>query len=66
MASVSLGSMFLVWLLIWIVPMLLVALSRRGSGQERALWAVVCVFASWLGFAGFLLSTRKSQEAVRG
>jgi hypothetical protein len=66
MDSISLGNMLIVWLVLWIAPMLLVALSRRGSGQERALWAVVCVFVSWLGFAGFLLSTRTSQETARG
>jgi TctA family transporter len=66
MGSLSLGGLAFFWMLFWIVPLLLVALSRRGNGQERALWALVCVFASWLGFAAFLLSTRKSPEAVRG
>lgn len=50
--------MYLVFLAIWIAPVFLIAASRRGAGTERALWALVAVFASWVGFLGFKLSTR--------
>ena len=59
------GNNLFVWLLVWLVmfviwfaPVLVIALSRKGNGTERALWALVAVFVSWIGFFGFLLSTR--------
>ncbi|MDP1696453.1 MAG: hypothetical protein Q8L45_01480 [Xanthomonadaceae bacterium] len=48
--------------LIWIIPVILVATSRRGNGTERAIWALVSVVISWLGYIAFLLSTRKTSH----
>ena len=52
-----------VMLLVWWAPLLFLAMSRRGTGQERATRAVACVFASWLGYLCFILSTRRTEVA---
>jgi hypothetical protein len=49
----------LILTIVWAAPVLLVAASRRATGLERAVWALVCVFASWLGYVAFLLGTRR-------
>jgi hypothetical protein len=54
-------SMMLMLVVVWVVPVLLVAASNRGTGLERAIWALVCVCLSWLGYAAFRLSVRHSE-----
>jgi hypothetical protein len=39
----------------------LVAASPRGTGVERAIWALVCAVVSWIGYIGFRLSVRDPQ-----
>jgi len=46
---------------IWILPVILVAASSRGTGVERAVWPLVGVMASWIGYIGFRLSVRDPQ-----
>jgi hypothetical protein len=46
---------------IWILPVILVAASSRGTGVERAVWALVGVMVSWIGSIGFRLSVRDPQ-----
>lgn len=51
----------LVWLvmaLLWFGAIIPIAMSKRGTGTERAVWALVAALVSWIGFVGFLLSTR--------
>lgn len=48
-------------IVLWWLPVVLVALSLRGSGLERAIWALVCALTSWVGYIGFRLSVRDSQ-----
>lgn len=48
-------------LVVWWLPVVLVAASTRGTGVERAVWALVCALASWIGFIGFRLNVRDPQ-----
>lgn len=46
--------------LVWALPVALVTASRRASGVERAVWALVCAPVSWLGYVAFLPSARRT------
>ena len=48
----------LVALVIWWIPVLLVALSHRADARTKAPWVLVCVFTTWIGCIAFILGTR--------
>ena len=49
---------WVVLLAIWFAAIIPIAMSERGTGVERAVWALVAALVSWVGYVGFLLSTR--------
>ncbi|WKE66285.1 hypothetical protein PVT67_03270 [Gallaecimonas kandeliae] len=48
---------FVALVLFVLLPALLVLVSRRSQGTEKVLWVLACLFASWLGFLGFMVVT---------
>ncbi len=57
-----------VWLyliLCVILPATLVLVSKRAAGTEKAIWFLVTVFLSWLGFIAFLIATANRQTSER-
>ena len=47
--------LILLYLLIWLAPMLLIALSKKVSGREKVAWILGCFFISWVIWILFLL-----------
>jgi hypothetical protein len=55
--------MFLLAILgVFVVPVLLVASSRRAAPSDKPLWVLVTLLSSWLGVIAFLLANPKSQH----
>lgn len=48
---------FLLFLILRVVPPILVLVSKRAVGTEKAIWFLVSVLLSWLGFIAFLMAT---------
>jgi hypothetical protein len=51
-----------------LLPPLLVLVSKRAAGTEKAIWFLVAAFLSWLGFIAFLIATanRDSGNVAEG
>ena len=45
----------LVCLLIWLVPILLIASSERTFGGEKVAWILAVIFVSWFAWVFYLL-----------
>lgn len=46
---------FMFWLVIWIIPVILIAASDRTSGGEKAAWILAMIFVSWFAWIFYLL-----------
>lgn len=44
-----------------ILPLILVANSKRVSGSTKALWVIIVFFLSWLGFIIFVVANPKKE-----
>ncbi|MEO9945316.1 PLDc N-terminal domain-containing protein [Paraglaciecola sp.] len=42
-------------LLIWLIPIILVAKSNRTQGNEKVAWLLLIVFVSWIAWVFYLL-----------
>lgn len=54
------GSIFLLlggllWLVIWLLPIVLIAMSGRTGGKEKLAWVLAVVFISWFAWVFYLL-----------
>ena len=55
--------LFLIILLfISILPLILVVASKRVSGSTKALWIIIIIILSWLGFIIFLIANPKKDS----
>ncbi len=55
---------FMFWLVIWIIPVVLIAVSNRTSGGEKAAWILAMIFVSWFAWIFYLLlAPLKSRSA---
>jgi hypothetical protein len=55
-----LGSIFLMfgallWLFIWLLPMVLIGISDRTCGKEKVAWILAVIFISWFAWIFYLL-----------
>ncbi|TDP40612.1 hypothetical protein DEU29_101156 [Idiomarina aquatica] len=54
MMGAGFGGM-LVFLIIWLLPIILIAKSNRTQGGEKAAWILAIIFVSWLAWVFYLL-----------
>ena len=47
--------MFGVCFLVWLLPILLIAVSSRTGGKEKAAWILAVIFISWFAWIFYLL-----------
>jgi len=67
--GVTLGLMFIVAGLFYVLPAVLVIASGRVRGNDLALWVAAVLFTSWLGFVAFMTATtidRRQRRATAG
>lgn len=46
---------FLVFGIIWLIPLLAIAVSSRTSGGEKLAWVLAVIFVSWFAWIFYLL-----------
>ena len=46
---------FLIILIIWAIPVVLIARSNRTQGGEKVAWLLAIIFVSWLAWVFYLL-----------
>lgn len=49
-----------------LLPTLIVAMSPRVAGSEKALWVLVALLGSWLGLIAFLLAKPALAPTING
>ena len=54
MMGAGFGGM-LIFLIIWLLPIILIAKSNRTQGGEKAAWILAIIFVSWLAWVFYLL-----------
>jgi hypothetical protein len=45
----------LMFFLIWLIPIILVAISNRTQGGEKIAWVLLIIFVSWIAWIFYLL-----------
>jgi len=45
----------LLWLVIWLLPIVFIAASDRTSGKEKLAWVLAVIFVSWFAWVFYLL-----------
>jgi hypothetical protein len=45
----------LIFLIVWIVPIILIGVSDRTSGGEKLAWILAVIFVSWFAWIFYLL-----------
>lgn len=45
----------LFWVLLWLTPIILVAKSKKTSGNEKIAWILILIFVSWFAWILYLL-----------
>lgn len=61
------GMMFLILIgfIIWLIPIIKIASSRRTSGGEKAAWLILTIFIFWFTWIFYLLlAPLKDERAV--
>lgn len=53
------------WLLIWLLPILIIACSDRTSGGEKLAWILAIVFLSWFAWIFYFLLAPISKRPRR-
>jgi len=64
MPSVFQIVLLLVMIFLVLVPIVLVAISKRTSGWAKFGWVVAAVLFSWLGYIAMRISTRDRAQAT--
>lgn len=62
--EVSVLILFLAALVVYALPVLLIARSPRSEGQSKAIWVIAALIGSWLALLAFYLAT-PHQNAMR-
>ena len=56
----------LVCLVVWLIPLVLIAISDRTSGKEKLAWLLAVVFVTWVAWVFYLLlAPLKSRNRYR-
>ena len=59
----------LICMMVWLLPILLIASSDRTSGKEKAAWILAVIFISWFAWVFYLLvapiKPRRSYDVYR-
>ncbi len=45
----------LIFFLMWLIPIILVAISNRTQGGEKIAWVLLIIFVSWIAWIFYLL-----------
>lgn len=45
----------MVFFIVWIIPIILIGVSERSSGGEKAAWILAMIFVSWFAWIFYLL-----------
>jgi hypothetical protein len=45
----------LMFFLMWLIPIILVAISNRTQGGEKIAWVLLIIFVSWIAWIFYLL-----------
>lgn len=53
---------FVIFFLIFVIPVIWVLLSSRSGGGAKFGWVIVTVFFSWIGLAVFLIATQSTKN----
>lgn len=51
--------------LIWLLPILLIAVSNRTGGKEKAAWILAVIFISWFAWVFYLLLAPLNKPSCR-
>jgi len=54
-ASVSLLLMLIVFGFVWLLPLIIILLSRKTRGSEKLAWILAVIFISWFAWIFYLL-----------
>jgi len=54
-ASVSLLLMLIVIGFVWLLPLIIILLSRKTTGSEKLAWILAVIFISWFAWIFYLL-----------
>jgi len=58
-------TMFFIIIFLWLIPIILVALSKKVSGGEKAAWILAIIFVSWLAWIFYLLlAPLKNKDSI--
>ncbi|MFW8592528.1 PLDc N-terminal domain-containing protein [Glaciecola sp. 2405UD65-10] len=49
-------------MLIWFIPLIMIATSRRTTGGEKAAWILAVIFISWFAWIFYLLLAPLKRE----
>ena len=55
LGAIFTGLAFLVWLVIWLLPIVFILGSDRTSGKEKFAWILAVVFITWFAWIYYLL-----------
>lgn len=59
----SIFSLLLIMLFIWVLPIIIVARSKKATGNEKLIWFFAVLFFSWLAFLGFIIAAPVLKKA---
>jgi hypothetical protein len=54
-ASVALLLMLIVFGFVWLLPLVIILLSRKTTGSEKLAWILAVIFISWFAWIFYLL-----------
>jgi hypothetical protein len=54
-ASVALLLMLIVFGFVWLLPLIIILLSRKTTGSEKLAWILAVIFISWFAWIFYLL-----------
>jgi len=54
-ASVALLLMLIVFGFVWLLPLIIILLSRKTTGSEKIAWILAVIFISWFAWIFYLL-----------
>ena len=55
LGAIFTGLAFLVWFVIWLLPIVFILGSDRTSGKEKFAWILAVVFITWFAWIFYLL-----------
>lgn len=57
---------FIIFGIVWLIPLVAILISRRTSGGEKLAWVLAVIFVSWFAWIFYLLlAPLKDRHAIR-